>query len=104
MTNLELKSGILRKFDAKKLARLGWTYNIESHIQTKLEPDGPDSPNGSIETKGSRDEYDDIKHAINQEESYQKLSNIIANCSNNITQMEVRQPIASQEPSEPSAK
>ena len=55
------------KFDAKKLARLGWAYNIETHIQTKLEPDSPD---GSIEAKGSRDEYDDIKHAINQEESH----------------------------------
>ena len=40
--------GSILKFDTKKLARIGWAYNIESHIQTKLsEPDSPDGSDSS---------------------------------------------------------
>jgi hypothetical protein len=91
------------KFDAKKLARIGWAYNIESHIQTRLlEPDSPDSTDGSIEAQGHQKQYDDVKNADNHQDNHKKLSDMVLNRAYSSTQTDIRQPIASQEPSEPS--
>jgi hypothetical protein len=98
------EKGSILKFDAKKLARIGWAYNIESNIQTTLvEPDSPDSPDGSIELRGHQKQDDDIKNEDNDPHNLQKLSNTSQNHVDNTTQLENKQPIASQEPSEPSA-
>jgi hypothetical protein len=90
------EKGSILKFDAKKLARIGWAYNIESHIQTKLEPDSPDSPDGSIELQGHHKQDDDVKNEDND------LNNTSTNHVDNTSQIENKQPIASQEPSAPS--
>ena len=100
------EKGSILKFDAKKLARIGWAYNIESHIQTKLQkPDSPDSPDGSdssIEAKGRQKQHDDVKNTDNHPENCEKLSNTDPDYADNRTQTDIKQPIALQEPSEPS--
>jgi hypothetical protein len=89
------------KFDSQKLARIGWAYNIESHIQTKLEePDGPDSPDGSIELRSRHKQDEDIRNKDSDPNIPQKLSNRSQKHVDTTTRIEHKQPISSQELSE----
>jgi hypothetical protein len=69
---------------------------------TLVEPDSPDSPDGSIDLRGYQKQDDDIKNEGNDANNSQKLSNTSPNHVHNTTQIEDKQPIASHEPSEPS--
>jgi hypothetical protein len=62
-----------------------------------------DSSDGSIEAQGRQKQDDHIKNADNHSNNGQKLSDMTKNHVNNSAQTDIREPIASHEPSEPSA-
>jgi hypothetical protein len=57
----------------------------------------------AIKAQGRQKQDDDIKNAGNHSNNGQKLSDMTKNHADNIALIDIREPIASQEPSEPSA-
>ncbi|MFL6508542.1 MAG: hypothetical protein ACJ704_11490 [Nitrososphaeraceae archaeon] len=100
------ENGSILTFDFEKLSRVANIYNIEANMQKKLielDHEGIVGNVGSTEAESSSVEDGHAKIVNNQSNNDKKSVDTIENHVDNTTQKDTKEPIVSEEPTEPTS-